>query len=769
VTDGPGRSRIALFLLLLAASLLPHLRAALPGLTYYFRDFTVTFYPLRHFWATELRAGRFPLWNPYVSEGAFLLPTLYPVDLLHALFPGPAAVSWLLTLHFPLAAAGGYLLARDLGAGRGGAFVSGAVYSMGGLALSALNLYVFLQALALAPLVVLALRRAALSGGGWIAAAGALTAAAVSTLALEFVAQAILLGVALALAGETRRVRASGRLAGALAIAAGLAAVPLALTGHALLHSVRGSGFPREIALGNELHPVVLLQVLLPGVLGSLRAPVEEWWGGRFFTKGFPYFLSLYLGPFVLALAAAGWRGPERRRRNVLAAAGIVGLWYALGARGGLALAVSYLPPVQWFRFPSKALLLPYLAVAVLAGFGADRLRRGEGWRTLGAVALAAAAVALAVAAAPSVVPGLPARALGIAGEAAARAGRSVSADALVVAGASAALAALSLLVVKGRLAPARGAVAVAVLVVADLARAGAGMNPQVTPAFYSLLPEMRALGLDALSGGRVFSYGLDASPAFRRLLASRPPGLGLWSFFLSRQALAPYANVIDRVELAEGKDLTAFVPRAPELGADEYDPSRIAEILDRLRSAAVTRVVSLDRLSHPDLRLAAEVPAGPPAMFIHVYELAASWPRAYVACRVSMAAGAEDARGRALDGGAHPGFDVALEAPATGGCTGGTVAAASRLPGDEEYAVSSDGPAVLVLRDSFAPGWSATVDGQRADVLRANGKHRAVRLSAGRHHVRLRYAPPILAPALWATAVAAAAAAFVAVRARRS
>lgn len=785
MTADTQRGPRLLLLLLAAVSLLPHLRAAVPGLSYYFRDFTVTFYPLRHLWATELAAGRFPLWNPYVSEGAFLLPTLYPVDLLHALFPGPAAVSWLLTLHFPLAAAAAYLLARDLGAERGGAFVSGVVYSMGGLALSALNLYVFLQALALAPLVVLGLRRAALSGGRWIAAAGAIVAAALSTLALEFVAQAIVLGLALALVEDSRRApvstwrdedplllwraRVSGRLAIALAIAAGLAAVPLALTADALRHSVRGSGFPREIALGNELHPVVLLQVLLPGVLGSLRAPVEEWWGGRFYTKGFPYFLSVYLGPCALGLAAAGWSGPERRRRIVLAAAGLVGLWYALGARGGLALAVSYLSPVQWFRFPSKALFLPYLAVAVFAGFGADRLRRGGGWRTLAVVSLAAAAIAGVVAAAPWVAPDLPARALAITREAGARAGRSASMDAVVVAGASVVLAALSFLVLKDRLAPARAAAVLTVLVVADLARAGMGMNPQVTPGFYTLLPEMQSLHLDALSGGRVFSYGLDASPTFRRFLASGTPGLGLWSFFLSRQAVAPYANVIDRVELAEGKDLTAFVPRAPELGAQEYEPARVGEILGRLRSAAVTRVVSLDRLSHPDLGLIAEIPAGPPAVVLRVYALAASWPRAYVACRVVAARGVEDALGRALTADVRPDLDVVLEAPAGAGCTRGSVTTASSLPGDEEYDVESDGPAVLVTRDSFAPGWTATVDGQEADVLRANGKHRAVLVAAGRHRVRLRYAPPVLPPAVWATVVAAAAAAFIAVRAKHT
>jgi uncharacterized membrane protein YfhO len=88
-------------------------------------------------------------------------------------------------------------------------------------------------------------------------------------------------------------------------------------------------------------------------------------------------------------------------------------------------------------------------------------------------------------------------------------------------------------------------------------------------------------------------------------------------------------------------------------------------------------------------------------------------------------------------------------------------------VPGDEEYEIESDGPAVFVTRASYAPGWTATVDGRAADVLRANGKHRAVAVAAGRHRVRMIYAPSVLAPALWATVLAAAAAALIALRAR--
>lgn len=747
----------------MAASLLPHLGAVFPGSTYYFRDFTVTFYPLRRLWATELAAGRLPTWNPYVSEGAFLLPALYPADLLHTLFPGPAAVSWLLTMHFPLAAAAAYLLARDLGADRVGGFVSGAIFSMGGLALSALNLFVFLQALALAPLVVFGLRRAALHGPRWIALAAVFVALALSTLAVEFVAQAIVLGVALALVEPPPRAGRALRVLASLLLGACLAAVPLVLTADALVHSVRGSGFPRDVVLGNEVHPVALLQVLVPGVMGSLRAPVEEWWGGRFYTKGFPYFLSLYLGPCALAFAAAGVAAVERRRRYVLGLAAILGLWYALGAGGGLALALSHLPPAQSFRFPSKALLLPYLAAALFGGLGADRLRRGEGWRAVLAVAVAAAAVAGVLMAVPWIAPGAAARALALGSEAAARAGRAISADAAVVFFVAAATGALAVAFLRGRVASGHGAIALAVLLVADLARAGLGMNPQVTPAFYSLLPELRALALDP--GGRVFSYGLDASPAFRRFLASGQPGAGLWSFFLSRQVLAPYANVIDRIELAEGKDLTSFVPRAAELELAEYDPARVGDIIPVLRGAAVTRVIGLDALSHPALRSVAEVPAGPAGVFLRVYALSGAAPRAYVACRVISAAGSEQALGRARAPDVDPARDVVLESPAGAACTGGSVTLVSSVPGRDEYDVESDGAGFLVTRDSYAPNWTAAVGDERATVLRANGKHRAVPISGGRHRVRLRYAPRGLPVAFWVTAAGMAVAMLLAAR----
>lgn len=769
-----GRAELWILLFLAALVLLPHWHALVPGLTYYFRDFAVAFYPLRLFHSRELAQGGWPSWNPYIQEGSFVLPSVYPLDLLHVFWPGPAAVSWLLTLHFPLAALTFYALCRSLGATPTGACLSGCVYALGGLALSSLNLYVFLQALAVVPLVVLCLRRAALTGGRWIPAAALALGLAVTTLALEFVAQGLLLGLALGWAACSHGrvyVRGTLRMGLALVLGVGLAAVPVAVILGILSESVRGAGFPRDVALANDVHPVALIQVLIPGLFGSLSSPVEAFWGGAFFSKGFPYFLSLYLGPLALALAFAGFAGMDRASRWVVVIMGVLGLWYSLGSRGGLASAVVSWRVVRWFRFPSKAFLLPYLAVAILVGFGLCQLAsRGEdgetrssrAWRVFGVVAGILATLAL-----------IPTIAL-LAGRDAvlqwggvnrayfAMVSRSLMQES-ALAGAIALLGVgLSRAVLTVRLSRGRASDLLALLVGADLARAGMGLNPQVDPVFFRPLSEMVSLGLHDLGGGRVFSYGLDYSPAFRAFLAEPRRGKGLWSFFMSRQILAPYSNILDRVESAEAKDVTSFVPRPAELAVEDYDPAAVSGILARLRNAAVIRVISLDSLEHPDLRLLASVPAGPVGLFIRVYALDESWPRAYVACRVIQPANTEEALAAPYREEFDPKGDVALEQPGTADCRRGLARRLGAPPGREHYEVDLDGQGYLVMRDSYARGWNAMVDGLSTPVLRANGKHRAVPLPPGRHEVILHYRPPGLKVGLVAMAAAAVVTAFL-------
>jgi hypothetical protein len=747
-------------LLLVPTALLPDLAAALPVRTYFFRDLTVTFLPLRLFAAREMREGRFALWNPLVFEGSFQLPAVYPPDLLHALWPSPVFVSWLLTLHLPLAALAAYWLARELGASRPGAFQSGAVYALGGFALSCLNLYVFLQALALAPFVAGLLRRAARRGGRQVPAAALVLALAVSTIAVEFVAQAVVLGVALGLAASPRR-RSLGRLAVAVVVGVGLAGLPVALVAGLLPETVRGAGLAPDVVLGNAVHPAVLLQALLPNLFGAPQAPAEAWWGGRFFSKGLPYFLSLYFGPLTLALAAVGAFALPRHSRIVVLGLAALGLGYALGERGGLASLVARLPLASSFRFPAKALLLPHFAVALACGFGVDRLRVAtRAWAPFAGWAAGAAAVALAVAAALKAAPSGLVAWTGVLPVFWPRLVEVARHDSAVVLVLAAAAGGIAWAVRRGGLRPGPAAALVVALIVADLARAGSGLNRQVEPSFFEALPEMATLPVRDSEGGRVFSYGLDHSPAFRAFLARGGPELTLAGFYLHRQMLGPYTNMLDGLPAPEATDLTAFSPRPRELGPALYDPAAAGQLVPWLRNAAVSRVLSLDPLSHPDLVALGTVAPGPPGLSIRLYALDSPWPREYLACRAVAEPDSARALVRPYAAGFDPRRDVALEPGGAGlpraACTGGGARRTAARAGKETFEVATDASAYLVVRDSYARGWRARVDGVPALVLRANGKHRAVAIPAGKHEVVMWYEPPGLSIGIGLTVLAA-------------
>ena len=78
---------------------------------------------------------------------------------------------------------------------------------------------------------------------------------------------------------------------------------------------------------------------------------------------------------------------------------------------------------------------------------------------------------------------------------------------------------------------------------------------------------------------------------------------------------------------------------------------------------------------------------------------------------------------------------------------------------------VKSPGDGVLVLADTYTPGWRVYVDGERADLLKVNGMFRGVQLEAGSHEVQFAYAPISVSLGLLLTGVSVLATLFVGVR----
>ncbi len=355
------------------------------------------FYPYREAVAEAWRAGRLPLWNPYLFMGAPLLANsqaavLYPLHWPLAGLAVPKQVAWSIVMHIWLAGAGTYLLARRRpGLSPLAAFLAAAVFCLGGFLGAQVEHINQLNASAWLPWLLLCLE-AALAGGRrrWLAVLAAAGLVALALLAGHTQAAYIVFfgaGVYALLRGwgALRRRQWLPGLAGlGLLLAAGLmgallAAGQLLPTLELTALSTRSGGLPYNEAASFSLKPTLAFQALLPPYLWP--PPFSEY--------------VAYIGLSGLALAAFGAWAVVRRRRpgaEALILAGL-GLFLALGAYNPVYyLLYKLVPGFGLFRAPARWLLLYSLGAALLAGIGLDSLPatvRGRPFARLARPALA--------------------------------------------------------------------------------------------------------------------------------------------------------------------------------------------------------------------------------------------------------------------------------------------------------------------------------------------------------------------------------------------
>lgn len=122
-----------------------------------------------------------------------------------------------------------------------------------------------------------------------------------------------------------------------------------------------------------------------------------------------------------------------------------------------------------------------------------------------------------------------------------------------------------------------------------------------------------------------------------------------------------------------------------------------------------------------------------------------------------ARAVGDEDAMVRLVQqepAGPVPVLAAATALPPAADRSGDTVTVRRWAPDTADLAVDATHDGLLLVRQSWVPGWSATVDGAPASVLPAAGVFFVVPVPAGAHQVHLRYRTPGLA---LGTAIAAA------------
>jgi hypothetical protein len=465
-----------------------------------------------------------------------------------------------------------------------------------------------------------------------------------------------------------------------------LAAVTLLPLLFAVGDSDRVLGFAWDEATRWSLHPRETAGLLVPGL------PHE---GPR------AWHATLYQGAIPLALAAtalARGRG-DRHVVRLAALAALFALW-ALGRHDPLWHALWALPPVRSFRYPAKAWIVVALALALLGGLGLDRARRA---------------------------PGDAARALLVTGGAAALVGGlALSARALLPVG-----AALAGLVALRR----RASALLTLVTIIDLIVATRLVVTFIPRATYEEPPALLA---PALAASRAAE---DAGKGPLRVASLR----GAWSV---------RSNAREGAQRVYQEALFPDVPMGSGLrsttGFTSFAMLRQRRFLQEAarRETPLARTLALldaDLLVHTDVDLPT-LPTGTQPLAAH-----GPWrlglfldgpPWASLLGRAERARDLEDAIARVLDPAFSPRDACVLEGATLDGPPGavGDVRLVEDRPDLLRFVVDARAPGALVVREAWARGWTATVDGAPTSVLPADALFRAVLVPAGRHEVTLEY-----------------------------
>jgi hypothetical protein len=719
-------------------------------------DLLYYYYPTYLATAEQLRRGTLPLWNPYQLCGVPWLAALqggvlYPPHLLYLLLPVPIAMGTLAASHLALVAFGAFAFARRVGLAASAALLVAVVCVVSSrLSLmvtvpNALEAAAWLTPGCLGVLDAVEGRwRRALLWIGLAAGMSALAGFPQATAYSGYLWAGLLVGLLLARRAPLHRWAVGGAAAaGGIALGAALAAiellpaVELARLGTRSLeplatHVMLSMGYEPKFwsALDATLHPA-----------GIAKAPL------------------LSVGAVVLALLPCALLAARHRGLALVALAlGVTGVLFAMGPATPLFEVYRALPLLSSFRFPSRILFTTDFCFALVAGTGLDAVVR-----------------AVARPAGPPVRP---------------RRGRWRAQLPLWIACAIAvALAILLAFLGNPRSALAAGLVATVTLVAAVLQPPAAAVGGAV--AALALL-EL----LSSFPWGRLLYRDAKAMRAFHEELD------------LYRTASDPNG----RVWVVSGGFSPRFPPRIPSVfhfrSVDDYEPANLRRqaeyfgYLMRGRPGLVPGLYPFSGALHllgrgsdpaaleqrrrlldlagmrfilaPDNRIFSNA-------FVHFYgraglstrgkesnarllENPSALPRAFVTYRTLPAPPlAElmeelsrpdfDPLVRSYVEGS-PGFEPAADAPLRG--------AAAAIVRDElhhvEIAATLAAPGLLVLADSYYPGWRAFADGEEIEIHPVNHLFRGVALGAGAHRVRFEYRPAsvVLGAALSLTAFAA-------------
>ncbi|MFO0888564.1 MAG: hypothetical protein U0790_05380 [Isosphaeraceae bacterium] len=755
-------------------------------------DVTFVFLPHHLQVASRLRSlGRLPAWDPSGFGGRPMVGNpqaglFYPPVWITWWAEAPSILGWLTVTHLLWGGLGVYLLARGEGLGRWPATLAAAVFQASPylLAQTFEGHYPHVWSVCWFPWAFLALlellagRPRGLFCLPPILALALLAGHPQECLLLILALSCWVVGqtTVSATRGEIRNaVRGLLGWSVALGVGLGLAAIEL-LPDACMLPWLRKEPLAdaaMALHLNYELKAHGALQLLSPWALGG---PADYFGPDNLWETLF----SFCLIPFVLIIAGvraslepAGGRGPSNIRGWVMLA--LFSAWFAGGPSLGLYTGLhTVVPGIGLFRVPARSLFLTSLAAAILAGFGLDALlaRTSHQWRRFGIRLARVGALAIGFLILASLPPRAPdgrepARRAPLAavGQAdsrrpgdAATTNAPTPRDVLVRRAAGRILADPRFGLTVGLLGMAVGlgcsgwtrrrlphpAHLVGILAIVELAVQGYSFI-QVSPAGAFLGPDPVSEAILRLTPG-------DPSGAPPRVRARD-------SFYQDLQAARhgiEKTNVNDLFQLGHPallyESLYAVADELPSRPANELPPSELEKrqqirqgVFDRM---AVSYLVSDRREDDPPWPVAATGTAADGRPFV-IQRNPNALPRAYVvpfaeviaqdgSLLLSRLPDVDPRRAVILDSDPFQGTPTIPRQPFTPARWLG------RDPDRPAVEVTTAAQGLLVIAETWMPGWSARLNGVPVPVLRGNHCQQVIPLrSPGSHRIELEYHPP--------------------------
>jgi hypothetical protein len=740
--------------------------------TFYFRDVSFFHYPLKKLVTEAYASGEWPLWNPYIQLGQPLLANpntlaLYPTQILFQILPFQFAFEMHFVLHCMLGGIATFYLARNLEFCRSSAFLAAVIYNFSGVTLSFVNLFNILPVVTFLPLLTLTLIKllqgvtvirlllASVVFGTFGLLLEPLSCLAIALFLLFFLAAYFCFS-------EKVKLRAPAALGWiALVTVSGilLAAIQILPTLELIQSSGRRGGLDFQTVSGWSLHPINLLQLIFPRVFGDFfRLTRNGSWAAAFFENREPYLLSCYLGAFSLLLALFGLLLSERRwMSRTLALVALLALLLASGKYGPVYEQLFKMCPLfRYGRYPVKYLLTFNFSLALLAGYGMHRilaLREAGQWRhylrrawVVGCLAFLGVALGMSVAAE---------RRLGVQRSGDPDAGFPVSyqGKALEVPRPTIVAALQSLQLQLGALAvfltlswvgKVRTSIVTAsavMLLLFDFGIHDYWINPLIHSELYEAAPAATYLQERARTSAPFRIYKLANEGLQEDPLTLGESNSIVWNYFYRKLTLTQFLSAKEHVSFAvfQPVDRLETIP-SQQIYLELASVKTQEEKLRFLAGLNVGYVLATQTVESPLLALDSTFPVNSPEP-LRVYRLSNPLPRVFLtdsqgpADRQLSFQDQLSVEGRA----GHP-ENLSVE----------RAEVVSYHPNQVDIETESARNRLLVLLDSYYPGWKATVDGAAVPVVAANFVYRAIELPQGRHRVAFRYASPPFTRGAW-------------------